>query len=512
MSKTQMSKASRKPILLTAARRVSVLHRWLGVALCLMVSIWLFTGSVLSFVPFPSLGSGERIGGQESIVVGELRIDPVDALRAAGPSFVDRFRLISVGGRPRYLISHGEEPVAAVDGQTGEVLGLIEAHTAALVAERFFDGKALGIEGPLDLDQWTVHDPYVAYRPFYRVTMSDAAGTVLYVSARSGEVVQRTRRFERTWNYLGAVTHWINIVPLRANYPLWRRVIWTVALGGMVLISAGLFLGIVRYANLKRLRRPGLSPFSGWLRWHHSVGLFAGVFVLSWVSTGWLSLDIGTFFSSPKPTTNHVERVRGMSLLQAVQSFPVSRIETLGPAREIEFAALNAQPLLLLRDRHPQSSRVVLVDADQKLHSAGSVPDEVVLAAVQSAWSPLRVTELRHIAADDAYSLRRNPLPLTTRRVVLDDASKTWVQIDAATGQIISVLDRSRRFYRWVVDGLHTFDFPLLNRTGSLWHVLLLIGTTSGFALSCTGVVLGFRRLRKSYGEMKPRQLVADQH
>jgi uncharacterized iron-regulated membrane protein len=507
-----MAKPRRKPVLLTAAKRISVVHRWLGVALCLLVSLWLFTGSVLSFVPFPSLASSERIARLEAIDFGQLRVEPVAALRAVGPSFVERFRLISVSGRPRYLVSRGQQPVTAVDGRSGEVLGLIDPATAGRVAERFLAGTALRIEGPLEVDQWTVHDPYVAYRPFYRVSMDDAAGTVLYVSARSGEVVQRTRHFERAWNYVGAVTHWINIVPLRANYPLWRRVMWILALGGMVLISAGLFLGLVRYVNLKRLQRPGLSPFSGWLRWHHSIGLFAGVLLLSWVSTGWLSLDIGTFFSSPQPAMNRVERLRGMSLLQAAQSFPVSRIEGLGSAREIEFGAVNSQPLLVLRDRDPQSSRVVIVDPDERLHIAEYVPDEVLLAAVQSAWSAQRVTELRHITADDAYSLRRTPLPLTTRRLVLNDAAQSWVQIDAATGQIISVLDRSRRLYRWIVDGLHTFDYPFLKRTGSLWHVLLLLGTTSGFVFSCTGVVLGCKRLRRSYGQMKARQLAADQH
>lgn len=507
-----MSNSRSKPVLLGIAKRISVVHRWLGVALCLLVSLWLVTGSVLSFVPFPALGSGERIAGREVIDVGQLRVEPVDALQAAGSAFVERFRLITVAGQPRYVINRGQQPVMAIDGSGGSVLGFIDAATAGQVAERFFAGRALGVQGPLEVDQWTVHDPYVAYRPFYRVSMDDAAGTVLYVSARSGEVVQRTRRFERSWNYLGAVTHWINVVPLRANYPLWRRVMWTLALGGIMLITAGLFLGIVRSINLKRLRRPGLSPFSGWLRWHHSVGLFAGILVLSWVSTGWLSLDVGTFFSSPQPASIQIERLRGIPLLQAVQSFPVARIAGFAAAREIEFGSLNSQPLLVLRDRDPQASRVVLVDTGGGVQVAASVPDGALQAAVQSAWAPLHVTELRHVSADDAYSLRRAPLPPATRRVVLDDASRSWVQIDAASGQIVSVLDRSRRLYRWVVDGPHTFDFPLLNRAGSLWHVLLLIGTSSGFALSCSGVVLGFRRLRRSGGQAKARQLVADQH
>jgi hypothetical protein len=66
----------------------------------------------------------------------------------------------------------------------------------------------------------------------------------------------------------------------------------------------------------------------------------------------------------------------------------------------------------------------------------------------------------------------------------------------AAGGDIVSVLDRSGRVRRWLVEGLHTFDFPWLNRAGPLWHMLLLIGTSCGFVLGCTGAVLGYRRLR----------------
>lgn len=494
----QPVRAKRKPILLTAAKRISLLHRWLGMGLCLMLALWFLTGSVLSFVPFPSLGAHERLTASEEIDVGKLRVEPADALRAAGGSSIGRFRLVSVAGRPTYLISRDRAPVTAVDGQTGEVLQLMAARTAELIAERFLDRKALRVDGPLEIDQWTVHDPYGPVRPLYRIHMDDPARTVVYVSARSGEVVQRTRRFERTWNYVGAVVHWINIVPLRANYALWRRVVWTIALGGIALAAAGLFLGIVRYVNLKRQRRPGLSPFSGWLRWHHSIGLFAGMLALSWVCSGWLSLDIGTFFSKPQPDADRIERLRGMSLLDAAKAFPISLITTMGAAREIEFGAVGSQPLLILRDRDPRPARVMLTEASRDLHTAAEVPDELLLAAVQSAWLPQRVVELRRVEPDDAYSLRGAPLPATARRLVLDDPAGTWVQIDAATGQIISVLDRSRRVYRWLVDGLHTFDFPLLNRHGSLWHVLLIIGTTSGFLLSCTGVVLSFKRLRRS--------------
>jgi hypothetical protein len=59
-------------------------------------------------------------------------------------------------------------------------------------------------------------------------------------------------------------------------------------------------------------------------------------------------------------------------------------------------------------------------------------------------------------------------------------------------------MDTSRRVYRWIVAGPHNLDFPVFNKAEPLRHILILCATTVGFAFSCTGVVLGVKRLRKS--------------
>ena len=70
----------------------------------------------------------------------------------------------------------------------------------------------------MEYDQWIVHQRFDPYRPFYRVRLNDDATTDLYVSARTGEVLQRTRFSERAWNWSGAVIHWIYFTPLRKSY------------------------------------------------------------------------------------------------------------------------------------------------------------------------------------------------------------------------------------------------------------------------------------------------------
>jgi hypothetical protein len=49
-------------------RALILLHRWLGVAFCLLFAMWFATGMVMHFVPFPALSEIERIGGLAALV------------------------------------------------------------------------------------------------------------------------------------------------------------------------------------------------------------------------------------------------------------------------------------------------------------------------------------------------------------------------------------------------------------------------------------------------------------
>jgi uncharacterized iron-regulated membrane protein len=496
-SAAAVSTLKRRPVLLKVSKHVSVVHRYLGIAIGFMFAVWFATGSVLSFVPFPVLEVEERIAGSEALDLSKVRVSPAAAMAAtAGAASIERLRLISVAGRPRYVASFAGRGVISASAETGKPLDLLSAEQAGVVAERFSGQAIIAVKGPFDYDQWTVHDRYDAYRPYYRVSVDDSPGTSVYVSARSGEILQRTTRKQRAWNRVGAVVHWLNPTILRKHDGVWGWTMWSLALAGIALIAMGVSLGVVRYVNLKRSRRPGLSPFTGWLRWHHMIGLFAAVILLNWICSGWLSVDRGAFFSSDQPTLRQLERLHGISLAEAVRAFPTLESATTGPTREIEFTALSGQPLLIVRDDAPQS-RVISVDAAGELHTSAVIPDALLLSAVRSAWSPVGASDIQEIAADDAYRLRTVPWPETARRVVLNDAGQTWVHIDAASGQIVSIMDTSRRVYRWIVAGPHNLDFPVFNHAEPLRHILILTATSIGFLFSCTGVVLGMKRVRR---------------
>jgi hypothetical protein len=72
-----------------------------------------------------------------------------------------------------------------------------------------------------------------------------------------------------------------------------------------------------------------------------------------------------------------------------------------------------------------------------------------------------------------------------------------WFDIDAANGVLLDKLDGSRRVYRRLFGGPHRLDFPVLAGYPALHTYLLVALCGCGFTFSLTGVVIGWRRLRR---------------
>jgi hypothetical protein len=191
------------------------LHRWWGVAFCLLFAMWFASGLVMHFVPFPA--------------------------------------------RHAQLMPGGADMSRATTEQ-------------------------------IDYDQWTVAGDFDSDRPLKRIALHDAAGTEIYVSATSSKVVLATTRNERLLNYTGSVAHWLYPTALRRHKTAWSWLMWSLSLLATIGAALGVFLGLVRL---------GTGPaYRGLQRWHHISGLIAAPFVLSWIVSGFLSMNDGLFAHS----------------------------------------------------------------------------------------------------------------------------------------------------------------------------------------------------------------------
>lgn len=470
---------------------IVLLHRWLGIAFCLLFAMWFATGIVMHVVPFPSLTDAERFAGLAPVDRATAKIAVADAVAASGIADATRARLIQRGDGPVYIVS-GSSHVRAVRAADGADAPVTSSDVASAIARaharsRGLDGAGAGTVSDEDYDQWSVPNGFDRHRPLFRVALGDAAGTEVYVSSRTGEVVLDTTRSERGWNWAGSVLHWIYPTVLRSHWALWDRVVWTLSLLALLAALLGAVLGILR------LKMRGVlisSPYRGWHALHHLIGLAATAFVLSWIFSGWLSMDHGRLFSRGQLSIAEAGVVHAVPDWTAASSLGQRPIAA--SVREVEWFAFGGE---VYRRDQADPARQMLIragdasqDGQSGFLSARDVQDLTArLAAACGSPSAL--------ADNDDYPARS---AVAGAPVYRSRCGEVWFDIDGADGRVLQRLDASRRAYRWLYSALHTLDFPILMTHPKLRDVLIVGLCTLGLAFSVTGIVIGWRRLRRS--------------
>jgi hypothetical protein len=464
-----------------------LLHRWLGVAFCLLFAMWFASGIVMHFVPFPALTETDRFAGLARIDLAGVEHGPAEAVAASGVSGALRVRLVQRADAAVYVVSGstGLKAFRAADLADGTVQSSQQA--AAIAAQyarhRGWDSGGAGSPDLAAYDQWTVSGHYDPHRPLYRVALNDDPGTELYVSSTTSEIVLATTHRERVWNYFGSIAHWIYPTALRSHPAAWSSLLWGLSLLALIGASAGSVVGVLRIGTEgSRL----VSPYTGLQAWHHWLGLICMLFVLTWIFSGWLSMDDGLLFSSGKPTAAEAIAIAGKLDWSALPRDEMMRIAT--PAKEVEWFAFGGH--IYRRERiGADRQRLFLANAESGATDRAFLrSDEVDVAASHLARDCNKAVM---VDADDAYAVAAT-LPTAVFRVV---CGEDWFHIDAASGTLLEKLDASRRAYRWLFGGLHTLNFPLLTARPMLRAAMILILCSFGLAFSLTGVVIAWRRL-----------------
>jgi uncharacterized iron-regulated membrane protein len=471
-------------------RALVLLHRWLGVASGLLFAMWFLTGMVMHFVPFPALTEAERIDGLEPIDPSQVTRGPAAAVEASGIGDATRVRLLLRSDGPVYVVT-GASGMKAIraDNLTdatvkSRTLALILAQAAA--RRRGLDGSRAAAAEAADYDQWTVPNGFDRHRPLYRVMLNDVAGTRLYVSSLTGEVVLDTTRRERWWNIAGSVTHWIYPTLLRRSQPAWDMTVWWLSLAALIAAISGSVLGILR---IKLARHRIASPYVGWHKWHHVLGLACMTFVLTFIFSGWLSMDHGRLFSTGKLTAAEAAAI---SDPPAWETLPTAAVPISAQAIEVEWFVFNRK--FFRRDRTGLTTQLLFSgDTDGGFAPRGDFLTPEDVAALGARLAPGCDSPVV-VAPDDNHAVTASMPNAPVYRSVCGDV---WYHIDGASGAVLERLDPSRRAYRWFYSALHTLDFPALAAHAALRSAVIVGLCGLGLVFSLTGVVIGWRRLRR---------------
>jgi hypothetical protein len=471
-------------------------HRWLGIATCLLFALWFLSGLVMMYVAFPALTATERLALQERIDWSRVTITPERVLHGlALAEFPRELRLEMMDGEPVYRVQPVGAPRVTVSAADGRIVYKVDASEARAIVARIAGDKRVSAVTTLERDQWSVAQGFNQHRPLHRVSLNDQLGTEFYVSSHTGEIVLDTHSRERAWNWVGSVMHWLYFRDLRAKPAVWSQVVmWTSGVGIVVAIT-GLWLGIDRLRLRRRYRGRDVTPYRGWMAWHHLAGIVGGVFVVTWIFSGWLSMGPpvpwASDFDFDRMSAGNAAFV-GNS--EADFPSPLAVLNSLNSrdVREASFMWGLGRPLLLLKARDTEP---LVLDGLTGLPHA--FDDASLTAAAPRLLANARLVTTQRLEQEDAYWYsRRAPRPLPVLRFIFDDADATWIHVDPRTGQVLEWMRHSDRVDRWLFNALHSLDFRFLLAHRPVWDVIMWLLSLAGIVISISSIVIGWRRLR----------------
>jgi len=499
-------------------RYLYLTHRWLGIALCLFMAMWFFSGVVMMYVGYPRLTLFERLASLPALDTAQCCVDIDAALAASGEAGAPQsIRLTSVGGAPRYILEYGKNRFVAIDARSGARVASVDQAAAVAAAKSFRAGADSAYLGVVDEDAWTHSKALEGHRPMHRVQMADADGTLLYVSGTTGEVVRDATRTERIWNWVGAWIHYLYMFRGGAIDPYWKDIIVYTSLTASVLALLGVIVGLLRWRFSGRYKSGAKSPYrEDVMRWHHYAGLIFGLTATTWIFSGMMSMNPWRVFDTP---INYDMRAYsggelgpkgfGVGVGDALASFNAQNFYP----REIELRLVDGTGYYI---GHNESGLSLILPAKAGAAPSAMFPTDLLEKAGARLVANASVKEASILSKYDFYYYGRAPhtmagsvekrLPVV--RLVFDDPLETWAHIDPYTGAVLRKFDIGQRGYRWLFAFPHSWDWRPLIEARPLWDIVMLLLCGGGFALSVTGVVIGWRRLMKK-AERRPARVGA---
>jgi len=486
-------------------KRWSILtHRYLGVAFCVLFLFWFLSGIVMMYRDYPKVSEETRLGKLARLDPALVKVSPAAALAHVEWKNPARVRLNMLEDRPVYRFHGPARAQQAVYADTGEPLAKVPVELARRTAARFAGLPAAQAQYAGEMeepDQWTLNKIVRPLKPFYKFEFRDANATEVYVSGRTGEVMQLTRRDDRFWGYLGAVIHWWYFTPLRIHTGLWRAVIIAFSFVGTIMTIFGIVAGVWLYSPGKRYRLrdsgPTSIPYAGWKRWHTIIGLVFGLTTFTWILSGMFSMN--PFLWSPERGIERGVQQRFTGGTVELRTFD-GRLPLDGDEKEIDFVQFQGRALVHAVRSHPHDTEMRFVDGGR----LGLLAQDPLLAAAKNALPGVPVQGVDWLTEYDSYYTdRRGEKRLPMMRVRFADAPGTWLHIDPHSARIFESYVATSRLERWLYHGLHSLDFPLLYKYRPLWDIVVLLLMAGGTVLCVTSVWIAARRLAKGFRDVR---------
>ncbi len=518
-------------------------HRWLAILIGFMLIAWCVSGVVLLYYGIPHYTAGERLDRLYTLDLSNVTITPQEALAKIGGSPF-RLRISMHENRPVYRINTGAVfgNWTVVYADTGEVMKSVSRDDAIfLIAGMYPEFAAdMNYEFPMTGPDMFTHSPGLQnYMPMHRIAINDDADTRLYVSEKSGDIVMRTDNTSRFFGFMGYNLHTLFFFR-QATW--WTPTLLWLSWLALAMTVLGFVLGIWRFSRKPIHVKRGeayRTPYTGWWKWHHYVGLVFGVLMLTWIFSGLISIAAIPGIAESPYTPHQIQAgARTLQGFGATTAFaPLSitgiqqaatKLNAVFPIKELELLYLNGKPYYLAY-RVPttdelahwvarsaldfnnltleQEHRFIAAD-EPNAQAFVDFGEADLLKAAATAMPDTAITEQTWLTESDDYyyytlssfdlGLPRPVKTLPVLRLKYDDPGQTWLYLTPSHGQMLKLETIDRR-NRWGYYGLHGLDFAALYNKRPLWDIVVIFLLLGCFAISITTLVPMYRRLKRHF-------------
>lgn len=471
---------------------IHTIHHYLGTFFFGMFLIWFLSGFVMMYKSFPFLSQKDRIAGLEMIQHQEDSLPhPAKVFPKYTNESANALRINTILGKVVYHLKSSKSILNSRFASTGEQLR-INIPLAIQIAKDF-TGIDAGAEVEIlnEVDQWIPRPKYAKHLPVYKVSFSDANSNYVHISSKTGEVISNTSLSDRVWAWLGAIPHWIYITNIRMQVTLWKQLcIWLSAFG-FIMALTGIITGIVRFkkkpkANFKRFKNK-------WYNIHYYTGLAFGLFVCTWIFSGFMSMSPfnwsydykllqkeSKLWQGRENTLENITDYEWVNFKHAINS---------GTVKEGHFSSFSNRLFSDLYTAQDEQTvclsnlnyRLTANQISEKIHQISTTDPEVTIETLKEY--------------DNYYYDRHNLKKLPVFKAKTNSNIVYYVNPD--NGKVLLRSDYTNRLERWLYHGLHSLDFRFLTNNRPLWDIVMIVLLLGGTAVSVTAVGLGIKFIRR---------------
>nr|WP_299382225.1 PepSY domain-containing protein [Allomuricauda sp.] len=468
-----------------------------------MFLIWFLSGFVMMYKSFPFLSENDRISGQEVVRYTTTGLPhPVSVFPEYRHQSSTMLRVNSILGKPVYHLITKDGKLVSRYAHTKDVVEIDES-SALHIAKKFTGIDSNAKITVLDkVDQWIPRPKYQKHLPVFKVCFEDKAGTYVHVSSKTGEVISNTSRSDRVWAWLGAIPHWIYLKEIRMHATFWSQLCIWLSFFGLIVALSGIITGIVRY---KKKPKAKFKRFKDkWYNFHYYTGLVFGLFVCTWVFSGFMSMSPFNwsydFTLSDQEISLWEGKVSSLGNISDKEWINFQQTIQTNHTKEAHFSTFSEK--LFSTQYDTQKTKSVCLSHLNYQPTETNLSQQIKNLDESDSITSIELLE----AYDNYYYDRHNIKKLPVFKVTTNN--QIGYYIDSSNGKVLLRSDITNKLERWLYHGLHTLDFHFLTSNRPLWDILMIVLLLGGTLVCITALGLGIkflkRKRRKYLVKVKP--------